>query len=94
MPFDFGEESVNSGDVASLQCTVFKGDLPIRITWLHKNKAIRPNDGIIISKASRKVSSLTIDSVQEDHSGSYTCLAQNKAGNASYSTVLNVNGTL
>ncbi|XP_063932359.1 cell adhesion molecule Dscam1 isoform X6 [Zophobas morio] len=91
LPFDFGEESVNSGDVASLQCTVFKGDLPIRITWLHKNKAIRPNDGIIISKASRKVSSLTIDSVQEDHSGSYTCLAQNKAGNASYSTVLNVN---
>ncbi|XP_068899432.1 cell adhesion molecule Dscam1 isoform X27 [Tenebrio molitor] len=89
--FDFGEESVNSGDVASLQCTVYKGDLPIKITWLHNNDTIGHNDGIMISKVSKKVSSLTIDSVQEEHKGSYTCLAENKAGKTSYSTVLNVN---
>jgi hypothetical protein len=78
--------------VASLQCTVYKGDLPIKITWLHNNDTIGHSDGIIISKASKKVSSLTIDSVQEEHKGSYTCLAENKAGKTSYSTVLNVNG--
>lgn len=82
------------GDVASLQCTVFKGDLPINITWLHNNKPIGYNEGIIISYPSKKVSTLTIDDVQEDHSGNFSCLAQNIAGLMSYSTELHVNGII
>lgn len=92
MPFDFGEESVNSGDVSSLQCTVFKGDLPVRITWLLNNNTIEPERGIVISKVSKKVSSLTIDSVGEEHSGTYTCKAHNCAGQFIYSADLHVNG--
>lgn len=37
---------------------------------------------------------LTIDSVTDEHSGNYTCVAQNKAGTARYSADLNVNGTV
>lgn len=77
-----------------MSCTVFKGDLPINITWTHNNKTINYGDGILISKNGKKVSSLTIESVGEEHSGTYTCVAQNRAGQISYSAELHVNGTM
>lgn len=92
LPFDFGEESVNSGDLASLTCSVHKGDLPMNISWLHNNKSIGYNEGIQISSVNKKISAISIDSVQEEHSGLFTCLAQNRAGISSYSAVLHVNG--
>lgn len=94
LPFDFGEESVNSGDVASLQCTVFKGDLPLNITWLHNNQTIGYNNGISVTRVGKKVSSITIDSVQGEHAGVYTCFAGNQAGFSSHSTYLHVNGKI
>lgn len=94
LPFDFGEESVNSGDLASVMCSVHKGDLPINITWLHNNKSLEYDFGISIVKNGKKVTSLTIDSVGEEHAGLYTCTAENDAGSDSYSTTLNINGTL
>lgn len=75
-----------------MQCTAFKGDLPINITWFHNDKPIGYNEGIIISRVSKKVSTLTIDDVQEVHSGNFSCVAQNVAGLTSYSTELHVNG--
>lgn len=83
---------MNSGDLASLQCAVHKGDLPINITWLHNNKTIGYEDGILVSKAGKKVSTITIDSVQAQHAGSYTCKVGNRAGVSQYSTNLHVNG--
>ncbi|XP_076265876.1 Down syndrome cell adhesion molecule 1 isoform X9 [Rhynchophorus ferrugineus] len=91
VPFDFGEESINSGDLASLTCSVHKGDLPINISWLHNNVSIGYMEGIMISKAGKKISTVSIDSVDESHAGTYTCLAENKAGSASYSAILHVN---
>ncbi|KAF7271145.1 hypothetical protein GWI33_015951 [Rhynchophorus ferrugineus] len=91
LPFDFGEESVNSGDVASLTCTVHKGDLPINISWLHNNLSIGYMEGIMVTKAGKKISTVSIDSVEETHAGTYTCLAENKAGSAQYSALLHVN---
>lgn len=94
LPFDFGEESSNSGDSASLSCSVVKGDLPINITWYHNRKIIVSGDyGIVISRVSKKLSTLTIDNVDAVHSGVYECVAANIAGNASYSAELHVNGT-
>ncbi|XP_076265888.1 Down syndrome cell adhesion molecule 1 isoform X20 [Rhynchophorus ferrugineus] len=90
-PFDFGEEPVNSGDSASLNCLVTKGDLPINISWLHNNVSIGYMDGIMTNKLGNKVSALTIESVQESHSGLYTCIAENKAGVSQYSASLYVN---
>lgn len=91
LPFDFGEESVNSGESASVQCLVNKGDLPVEISWFHKNRSLVHGDGIIIMK-NRKVNSLTIDPVSSENAGEYTCVATNQAGSASHSAVLNVNG--
>nr|CAH7736157.1 unnamed protein product [Callosobruchus chinensis] len=92
LPFSFGEESVNSGDVASLQCTVHKGDLPLNITWLHDGVPIDYSEGITTAQTSKKVGSLTIDDVQEKHAGNFTCLAENSAGSNSFTTQLHVNG--
>lgn len=88
----FGEEIINSGDVASTQCTVIKGDLPIKISWLFKQNPIDILHGHSITKINQRISSLSIESVDAIHSGEYSCVAENAAGEDRVSTVLNVNG--
>lgn len=73
-------------------CSVIKGDFPIEIIWKHNLRTIDPLDGITIARTSKRSSQLSIDSAQAIHSGEYTCIAKNKAGEASFSAVLNVNG--
>lgn len=90
-PFDFGSEPINSGETVSIQCTILKGDPPLNITWSLNGIPIASRDGITIMKLKR-FSTLNIDSVQDAHTGEYTCTARNKAGYASHSAVLNVNG--
>lgn len=93
MPFDFGEEAINSDEMVSVFCTVNKGDFPIDIYWLLNNKSISTVHGVNVLRTNKRISQLTIDSVQEEHAGVYSCLAKNSAGIASWSTVLKVNGT-
>lgn len=66
--------------------------MPIDITWLHNNKTITHTNGISLLKR-KKVSTLDIESVAQEHAGEYTCVAKNSAGSSFYSAVLNVNGT-
>ena len=48
--------------------------------------------GISTTPMGPRASFLSIESVGHRHSGEYTCVARNKAGNASYSAYLKVNG--
>lgn len=48
--------------------------------------------GVSAGQTNRKVSTLTIDSVDEVHSGEYQCVVENAAGKAIYSAVLHVKG--
>lgn len=89
-PFFF-EDLANSGDTVSIQCTITKGDMPLNITWTLNNKTIGDDYGITVMKLKR-FSTLNIDSVQAEHAGLFTCIASNRAGETSYSAVLNVNG--
>lgn len=88
-PFSFGEDSINAGDVISTQCLVSKGDLPIKITWTIGNKTT----GVVTNQVNKRLSTLSIESVQAEHIGEYICTAKNPVGTASFSTILNVNGT-
>lgn len=94
LPFDFGEEAVNYGDLTSLTCSITKGDLPIEITWFHNGLQVVKSDSISIVKANRKISMLSIDSARANHAGNYTCVTSNPAGSASHTTTLYVNGIL
>ncbi|KAF7266526.1 hypothetical protein GWI33_020151 [Rhynchophorus ferrugineus] len=90
LPFDFRDVSVNAGNVASTICSIHKGDLPLNITWFHNNQLVGDDDGIFV-QLRKKVSTITIDDVNEKHSGYYTCIAQNQAGFGQYTTQLHVN---
>lgn len=92
LPFDFGESSVNSGDMISATCTVNKGDFPINIEWTLNSKPLEVYSGIKTIRSNKRISILSIDAVSEENSGQYTCNASNVAGNVSYSTDLFVNG--
>lgn len=92
-PFDFGQDTMNAGESASLYCSVNKGDSPIDIEWFLNGKPVKNFREIIISRHGKKASILNIDSVQAEHIGKYTCRATNWAGTAFFTTDLNVNGT-
>lgn len=94
LPFDFGEETVDSGDPASVTCTVLKGDFPVDIAWLHNNKTITTNTNGVSILRGKKLSMLSIEMVNFEHAGQYTCIVKNLAGSTTYSATLNVNGTL
>lgn len=71
----------NFGEPASVQCTILGGDLPISITWLLNNNSIENLYDISKSKIGQRINVLSIESVTGDHSGTYTWLAKNIAGN-------------
>lgn len=91
LPFDFGEEPINSGDSTTMMCSISKGDLPVSITWMHNNSTVQTTDGLFIT-SSKKFSTLTIDAVRDVNMGEYTCVAKNRAGTTTYSSYLHVNG--
>jgi hypothetical protein len=93
LPFAFGEEAVNAGDMTAVQCTVVKGDSPIHIVWLFNGTELNSGDGVTVMKSGTRLSSLSIESVKADNSGEYTCLARNAAGASNYTAHLHVNGT-
>lgn len=92
VPFDFGEESVHSGAFIQVYCTVKDGDLPLKIDWLLNGKDLNGFTEISTSSAGKRGSVLTIESVQYEHAGNFTCKAENIAGKAEYMATLQVNG--
>ncbi|XP_076390028.1 Down syndrome cell adhesion molecule 1 isoform X5 [Megachile rotundata] len=100
-PFTFGDEAANAGEMATVQCAVIKGDLPVKIVWSLNGRTIdvgrvSGNHGydipdIVVSRSSKRISTLTIDSVAARHAGEYSCTATNAAGSATHTSVLSVN---
>lgn len=96
LPFEFGEEPANAGDMASISCAVSKGDQPLNISWIFNGRLIAAkNDlGIVLTSINKKTLILNIDSVSGVHRGTYHCVATNPAGSTNHSAILEVNGTL
>ena len=70
------------------------GDLPISFEWMHNNKTIDVfSYGISVSKLGKRISAMTIESINAEHAGNYTCKATNQAASEYYSAHLIVNGT-
>ncbi|KAK0078522.1 hypothetical protein PV326_009304, partial [Microctonus aethiopoides] len=92
LPLSFGDEPVNAGDLASIQCAVSKGDFPLDITWMFDGHTIGSERlDIVVANSGKRVKQLTIDAVAARHAGEYTCIASNIAGTSSHSAILDVN---
>ncbi|XP_039227472.1 Down syndrome cell adhesion molecule-like protein Dscam2 isoform X8 [Drosophila yakuba] len=91
-PLSFGDDPVNTGENAGVQCMVQKGDVPITIKWtLNSRPIINGEEGITILKLSPKTSVLNIAAVEQDHRGVFKCIAENKAGSSFTTSELKVN---
>ena len=62
------------------------------ITWNLKGDIISSDPVMTTTMIGQQTSILIISSVDYQHSGQYTCRAENKAGQATYSAELRVNG--
>lgn len=71
---------------------IFQDPIHCCVTWLHNNISIGYIAGVQVTKVGKKASSISIESINEEHAGTYTCLADNKAGKAEFSVILRVNG--
>lgn len=92
--FTFGDEPANTGEMASVQCLVPKGDLPLNIHWSLNNKTLSNGDlDISILRVNTRTSLLNIGALEGVHRGTFTCIANNKAGFTESSAVLHVNGS-
>lgn len=90
--FTFGDEPLNFGESASVQCTISGGDLPMEVVWKLNGNIIDSSIDVTTSKVGKRINFLSIDSVNAHHAGNYTCLAKNKAGEAENSALLIVIG--
>ena len=93
VPFSFGRETIDQGSVAQLTCLISSGDMPLTITWSLKGDLISSDPTMTTTMIGRQMSMLIIQSVDYQHSGTYTCRAENPAGVTTYSAELRVNGT-
>lgn len=96
LPFTFGEETVNEGDTMAVNCMISKGDLPLKIEWMHNGYPIpkqSSTSGINIMNMSVRLSTLNFEYIRGEHRGNFTCVASNKAGRAEFTAELNINGT-
>lgn len=91
MPFEI-EESVFYGESVQMTCHASKGDRPMSITWTFEGQDLSTVSGIKTMKMAEQTSFLSIASITGAHSGNYTCIAKNRAGEDRYTTTLHVNG--
>ena len=92
VPFNFGDDPINQGDFVQLTCNVRRGDKPLSLTWSLKGDIISSDPVLTTTMIGQQTSMLMISAVDYQHSGVYTCRAENPAGITSYSAELFVNG--
>ena len=73
-------------------CAVTRGDRPLSITWSLKGDIISSDPVLTTTMIGHQTSLLIISAVDYQHSGTYTCRAENPAGIRTHSAELQVNG--
>lgn len=91
--FSFGDEPLEAGSHATLQCSVDQGDIPLTISWIFHGKELSSQMGIETTRIGKRVNVLTIESIAPFHAGDYVCVATNAAGSTNYTTELVIMGT-
>lgn len=92
VPFSFGGDHYFAGVLARVSCVVYQGDLPIFMRWLKDGRPLDTYSDVFIQTLDDFTSVLTINNIQSQHSGNYTCVAKNEAAAASHTAQLVVKG--
>lgn len=79
------------GNTVKLQGTL-KGSAPITVKWLKDSELLRDDDPNVKMTFENNILSISFSSVEIKHSGKYTCLAENEAGQQKCEAVLTVQG--
>uniref|UniRef100_A0A3B4WPY0 Ig-like domain-containing protein n=1 Tax=Seriola lalandi dorsalis TaxID=1841481 RepID=A0A3B4WPY0_SERLL len=80
---DTGEyECVVSNEVGSVtsKSGTLKGSAPITVKWMKDSELLRDDDPNVKMKYENNITSISFSSVEIKHSGKYTCVAENEAG--------------
>lgn len=81
-----------AGQATQVTCMVSEGDIPLDISWLFQGFDLITSRGLSVMKVGSKASVLIIDPAHSTHSGNYTCIVENPAGIAEYTTQLDIHG--
>lgn len=85
---------LREGMRAALSCQILEGDLPITFKWEKNGRSVAVGNGMTTRRLDEFSNSLVIERVSSNHSGNYTCVASNVAGNERFTVPLTVNGNL
>lgn len=80
------------GTRTAVACTVSSGDFPFQMTWLKDGKRLERLQDVEVNRGSNYSIGLMFNSLTQEHQGNYTCLVENDAGFASYSSIMMVFG--
>ena len=85
--------NLQQGDRATLTCTVARGDSPLTLMWMKDGEPIpRGKSSYKVLNFDEFNSMLTLESLNLEHIGNYSCRASNPAGESSVETQLIVYG--
>lgn len=76
-----------------VQCVIQAGDPPLKLEWLKDESEISPELGIQITEDAYS-STLAIPHVGREHSGNFTCVAENGARRSRLTANLVVSGNV
>jgi hypothetical protein len=93
MPFGFDQNGLNGGTSSKIFCIIMAGDTPVQIRWYKNDRAFEANDKKRVQMLDDTTSMLSLNKLDLEDSGTYTCRANNSAGLTQYSTFLRVKGT-
>ena len=91
MPFS-APSNLQQGDRATLTCTVARGDSPLTLMWMKDGEPIPRENSYKVLNFDEFNSMLTLESLNLEHIGNYSCRASNLAGSSTVATQLNVYG--
>ena len=91
VPFS-APSNLQQGDRATLTCTVARGDSPLTLMWMKDGEPIPRENSYKVLNFDEFNSMLTLESLNLEHIGNYSCRASNLAGSSTVATQLNVYG--
>lgn len=91
LPFTFRED-VEAGQLVQVSCAVIEGDGPVSLQWYKDGMLLVSSSEYTINNVDMQLSLLLLRKVNDQHRGTYTCMAMNPVGRSEFSARLNVKG--